>query len=161
MSTECIASTSIFSEKGIKTIEERYNAKYLIDTAMPAGLGGWTDFPGAIFYQYEAYPETGSHYFAMYMEPYSENIYITDASFIENTPINFVKDPVDGCLIHSAFRHDYVTYGTIMVDGGRDYLRTSGVGEIVRMVIQDGEWVELNLDYKDNNNEDSGDAEAV
>jgi len=49
----------------------------------------------------------------------------------------------DGEVLVSRYRHDYVEKGPYMIDGGRDYLRTSGnavAGKLVEVTVVDGEF---------------------
>jgi hypothetical protein len=46
----------------------------------------------------------------------------------------------DGEVIVSRFRHDYVTKDGQVIDGGRDYTRSSG-GKFVEVTVKNGEFV--------------------
>jgi hypothetical protein len=116
--------STIFGEKQIAIIEEKYNAKYVFETCLRARDGGWANFPAAVFYQEEAYPG-GSNYFAMYFGE-DGNVYITDAgpSIIDE---EFTGLEAEGEVVYSRYRHDYrAGKNGAFVDGGRDYFRYGG-----------------------------------
>ena len=133
----------MLSAENIADLEERYNAKYLFDTCLKCLDGSWANYPGAVFYTEEAHPE-GSNYFALYWDNMGESLYITDAfSSIQGEFLGFLFE--DGELLHSRFRHDYMTYREAMVDGGRDYFRASECPPEARPVtfsVLDGRLVE-------------------
>ena len=55
-------------------------------------------------------------------------------------------------VIYSRFRHDYrlTSDDTVMIDGGRDYTKSSGPGRTVRMQIVKDELVILGfVEYED------------
>lgn len=121
---------SFLKEEGIKNIEKKYNAKYVLETCLRAKGGGWANFPAAVFYTKEAHPR-GSNYFAIYMEWDNESKskavpMITDA-------LPSIKDVIfegleaEGEVVYSRYRHDMrdVKNGAF-VDGGRDYFRFGG-----------------------------------
>jgi hypothetical protein len=67
---------------------------------------------------------------------------ITDAASAFSEPITGLLTE-DGEVLVSRFRHDYVTKGPYMIDGGRDYLRTSGNADsaLVKITVVNGEFV--------------------
>jgi hypothetical protein len=116
--------STIFGEKQITIIEEKYNAKYVFETCLRARDGGWANFPAAVFYQEEAYPG-GSNYFALYLGEDGQ-MYITDAgpSIIDE---EFTGLESEGEVVYSRYRHDYrASKNGAFVDGGRDYFRYGG-----------------------------------
>lgn len=67
---------------------------------------------------------------------------ITDAASAFSEPITGLLTD-DGEVIVSRYRHDCVQKGPYMIDGGRDYLRTSGSntdGKLVKVTVVDGEF---------------------
>lgn len=146
-----ILTPSIFTTNGIATAEAMYNAKYMIDSAVAGtfkedgSVDTWSTIPGAFFYQEEPYPETGSHYFCLYINPLDGKLFITDGSYIDKVVFNFVK--VRGGLLHSVHRHDCQVMDGKMIDGGRDYLRgTFGDNDLVSMRIVDDGWEVVTVD---------------
>lgn len=128
-------SSTIFRKETIAKIEEKYNAKYVLETCLADSKGNWYNFPVALFYTEKAHPE-GSNYFAMY-EANGEYL-ITDG-------ITAVKDVVytgiinDGVVEYSRYRHDFRMFGENFIDGGRDYLRVGGnLNNTVEFKIHEG-----------------------
>lgn len=125
-----IKHRSIFKPEGIAKIEEQYGAKYLLDCAIK-GPDFWSMVQGAVFYQREPYPETGSHYFCMYVNEQG-NVMITGADWIEKAKFYAYNTP-DG-LVYSIDRHDFVRVDDdkgYFLDGGRDYLRTNIPNDLI------------------------------
>lgn len=113
-----------FSESQIKRIEEIKDAKYMgyWCTKRPSN-GSWNERPVDVFYQANPDVEQGhKNYFGMFVQ--NGTIWITDATSAFSDPITGVLCD-DGEVLVSRYRHDYVTKGNYMVDGGRDYLRCS------------------------------------
>lgn len=116
---------SFLNAKNIALIEEKYNAKYLLETCLKLSNGDWANFPSAVFYTEKAHPE-GSNYFAIYFDIITNRAHITNAlPAIEN--IVFSGLEAEGEVVYSRYRHDYRggKNGTF-VDGGRDYFRYGG-----------------------------------
>jgi hypothetical protein len=112
-----------FSRGQIKVIEDKYNAKYMGYWCTKRLNGGWNERPVDVFYQPEPDTEKGhKHYFGMFVQ--DSAVWITDATSAFEEPITGIICE-DGEVIVSRFRHDYVTKGDRMIDGGRDYVRSS------------------------------------
>ena len=105
----------------IEDIENKYNARYVIDACLKNIDGQWMEFPVAIFYTEKAHPQ-GSNYFAIYW--HSANLMISNGFSAVQGEFNGILFEDDE-LIHSCYRHDYFEYRDAVVDGGRDYFRTS------------------------------------
>lgn len=117
-------------------IEREKNCRYVGDFALNHG-GGWTEAPYAVFYQYEP-AEGHTAHFGLTVR--GEHTMITSAqSAVEHEFIGIMS--LDNEIIYSRYRHDYrlSTDGNVMVDGGRDYLKTNGRGRQVRLKIVDDE----------------------
>ena len=113
----------------IKDIELKYNAKYVIDSCLKSDSSNWLNFPAAFFYTEEKHPR-GSNYFAMYSLGgwmITNGIRITEGVFN-----GFLFE--DGELVHSRYRHDWFEHRGAMVDGGRDYFRTSTCPEGAKQI---------------------------
>ena len=91
-----------------------------------------------IFYRATPHPEFGNRYFGMFIDQ-QDRVMITNADAIENAEFAMIED-ANGDLHYSSHRHDYKTVDGKMVDGGRAYIRSSGVTIPYRVV--DGELVE-------------------
>lgn len=112
------------NEKQIKIAEEKYGAKYMGYWCTKRLDGAsWNERPVDVFYQ--PTPDTSkghTHYFGLFIQ--EGNLWITNAASCFADPISGVICE-DGEVIVSRFRHDYVTKGDRMIDGGRDYVRSS------------------------------------
>ena len=119
-------------------IEKEYKAKYIMEVALRNVEGGWVNTPVSLFYQKEK-PKNipgASNYFGLFFSAIgvtaygspvkSETVRITNAeAAVKDVVYTGVLCPDDTTVIYSAFRHDCQIHQDIMVDGGRDYLRTS------------------------------------
>ena len=92
-----------------------------------------------IFYRATPHPQFGNRYFGLYIDQH-DRVMITNADAIEDAEFAMIQD-ANGDLHYSAHRHDYKTVDDKMVDGGRAYVRSSGVTIPHRVV--DGELVEV------------------
>lgn len=109
---------------GIAKAEEIYGAKYMGYWCTKRLDGkSWNDTPVDVFYQPNPDIEKGhSHYFGLFVQ--NGSLYINDASSAFSEPIaGIVTD--DSEVIVSRYRHDYIEKGKYMIDGGRDYTRSS------------------------------------
>jgi len=113
----------------IREIEKKYKAKYIMDSCLKTDSGQWANFPAAFFYTEEKHPQ-GSNYFAFYS---MGGTFITDGFRISEGEFDGLLFE-DGELMHSRYRHDYFEYRCSMVDGGRDYFRTSTCPEGAKQV---------------------------
>jgi len=112
-----------FTENNIKTIEEKYGAKYVGYFCTRKSTGDWNDVPVDVFYQPNPDVSKGhSHYFGMLRQ--TGNVYITNAISITEHPMLGVI-ATDGEVVISRYRHDYRRSkdGSVFIDGGRDYTR--------------------------------------
>lgn len=126
-------------EASIKKTEELYGAKYMGYWCTKRLNGeSWNDNPVDVFYQSNPDVEKGhKHYFGLFVQ--NGTLYITDATSAFSDPITGIETH-DGEVIVSRYRHDYVEKDNYMIDGGRDYLRTSG-GPFVRIRVDGPEFV--------------------
>jgi hypothetical protein len=117
-------------------IEETKNCIYVGEFALNNGAG-WSESPYAVFYQLEP-AEGHSDHFGLTVR--GEYTYITSAQSAVDTEFIGMMSK-DGEIVYSRFRHDYrlSTDGNVMVDGGRDYLKTNGRGRAVRLKIVNDE----------------------
>ena len=118
----------------IANVEKIRQAKYVCESPIRGKGGSWVNIPCAIFYNEEPHPE-GSNYFALYKYPLSGQLYITNGiSALEGSIIGAVAD--DGEIIYSRYRHDYRTSndGSVTIDGGRDYVKTT-TSNLVKLAI--------------------------
>ena len=102
-----------------KTMSKRDGVKirYVCTTELP-GYRGLND----IFYRRSPHPKFGNKYFGMYQD--DGKSFIFDADIIEDLSFGMIEH--GGKMYYSAYRHDYVSKGKKVIDGGRDYIRGSG-----------------------------------
>jgi hypothetical protein len=81
--------------------------------------------------------EFGNRYFAVFFK--GDESYIGNADQVENLTFGTVEND-EGDVEYSRSRHDYKSFKNgNMIDGGRDYIRSSG--SVVVYQIKDGEWI--------------------
>ena len=129
-----------FNEDKIKKAEELYGAKYMGYWCTKRLDGNsWNDVPVDVFYQPNPDRAKGhSNYFGLFFQ--DDQLWITDAqSAFSETIGGIITD--DGEVLVSRYRHHYVTKeGGYMIDGGRDYLRSS-LHPTICVEVKDGEFV--------------------
>lgn len=121
----------------IEKVEKKYNAKFVCETPIK-DKHGWRETPSLIFYNEVAHPQ-GSNYMAISIViGYDDKTDLVITDGISATQCDFVGI-VDGDeVIYSRYRHDYREGKTgVIIDGGRDYTRSSG-GQMVKMKINEG-----------------------
>ena len=131
----------------IEKCEEKYNAKYIGDFQTKNKSGEWIEFPIAIFYCPTPDINKGhSNYLGLFMEAIMTsveplefewgNLSITNGLSAVEDPFTAIEAK-DGELVISCFTHDYRTSsdGSVFIDGGRDYVRSSEGGKLVKLKI--------------------------
>ena len=121
--------------------------KYVCTTDLLA-----SDLPVDIFYRETPHPEFGNRYFGLYKNPYANDarIMITNADAVETSKryIFGVIEDKDGLLWYSQCHHDCLFIDGSMIDGGREYIRSTNLKGVFKII--DGEFVErLNLEDED------------
>jgi len=87
-----------------------------------------------IFYRETPHPKFGNRYFCLFFR--NDDLYVANADGIENLTFGMVEND-DGQLEYSKSRHDYKEFNNgNMIDGGRDYVRSSGKTKI--FVVRNG-----------------------
>ena len=128
-----------FSTDEIAIIAKQYGAQYMGYWTIKRE-SGWSDQPVDVFYQPNPDVSKGhSHYFGMF-RTLEGKVMITDAASAFSEPMTGLLTE-DGEVIVSRYRHDCVIKGPYMIDGGRDYLRTSGNnadGKLVEVTVVNG-----------------------
>lgn len=130
-----------YGPDGIAEIESNYNAKYMGYWCTKNPKNGWNESPVDVFYVAEPDRSRGhTNYFGMFV--HDDTSYITDASSAFSEPITGILTN-DGEVIVSRFRHDYIMKDGYMIDGGRDYLKSSSnsLQTFVSVSIEHGEFV--------------------
>jgi hypothetical protein len=96
-----------------------------------------TEFNNAIadvFYRETPHPEFGNKYFSILFR--DDKMYIANADQVEDCAFGMVEND-EGNLEYSIYRHDYKSFKNgNMIDGGRDYIRSSGKVKV--FVVRDG-----------------------
>jgi len=106
----------------------------------------YTDAPEDIFYRETPHPTFGNRYFSIRV--YGGNVYILNADAIEDCTFGLVEDD-DGDLQYSQFRHECKVFDNgNMIDGGREYIRSSYTGVHI-YVVRNGKMVERHLTNAD------------
>ena len=128
-----------FKSKSLRIIEEKYGAKYMGYWCTKRLDGkSWNERPVDVFYQPNPDTSKGhTNYFGMFVQ--EDTVWITNAITAFEEPITGVICE-DGEVIVSRYRHDYVTKGDRMVDGGRDYVRSS-LHPMAKIEVVDGQFV--------------------
>ena len=128
-----------FTEEGIKKIEEMRDATYMGYWCGRAKDGGWAERPVDVFYQANPDVEAGhSNYFGLLLA--DNRVLITDASSCFSEPMQGIVE--NDTVYVSRYRHDFVsTPGGKIIDGGRDYVKTSeDMSTLVTVEVKDGEF---------------------
>lgn len=96
-----------------------------------------------IFYRSTPHPEFDNKYFCLFFR--GDDMYVANADGIENLTFGMVEND-DGQLEYSQSRHDYKSFKNgNMIDGGRDYIRSSHSGVKI-YVVRDGKMVHYGLE---------------
>ena len=126
----------------INEVESKYNAKYVGQFCLRDKHGNWANQPTEVFWQEKPPVEGYSIYFALFTRDGS--VFITSGESAVEGIIAGIRAS-DGEVIYSRYRHDFRPSkdGTVFIDGGRDYTKCSGLGNIVQLKVVDGEFYEL------------------
>lgn len=120
----------------IKKVEELYSEK----DGVPVKHVCTTEFGDSIvdiFYRDTPHPKFGNRYFAVLFR--DDVPYIANADEVEKLTFGLVQND-DGDMEYSRSRHDYKQFKNgNMIDGGRDYIRSSG--KVFVYVVRDGKMV--------------------
>ena len=97
-----------------------------------------SDVPCDIFYRAEPHPNFGNRYFGLYWDSVRDSMMITNADIVESFEFGMIEN--QGKYYYSQSHHDYKLVEGKMIDGGRQYIRSSGGAEVFK--IQDGVFVQ-------------------
>jgi len=117
----------------IYTEKDGVEVKYVCTTDLRA-----SDVPVDVFYRATPHPEFGNRYFGIYHDHFRGHTMITNADIVEDLEFGMIL--VDGKYYYSQSHHDYKVVEGKMIDGGRQYIRSSGGADVFK--IQDGEFVQ-------------------
>lgn len=98
-----------------------------------------------IFYRPTPHPVHGNRYFGLFKTT-DGIIYITNADVVEELEFSVI-DNGKGEWTYSQYTHDFLSWGSNFIDGGRAYTRVGGnvLNRVKSLRIVDGEFVENNL----------------
>lgn len=120
------------------TIEEHYSevdgvpVHYVCTTDLKL-----SDKPADIFYRDTPHPEFGNRYFGLLWN--NDKVLITNADMVEDFEFGMIKDK-DNKWFYSSSHHDCIFIDGKMIDGGRAYIRSTGLDGTFR--IKNGQFVE-------------------
>lgn len=109
--------------------------KYVCTTDLLA-----SDLPADIFYRETPHPQFGNYYFGILR--HNDQTMITNADVIESLEFGMIE--VDGKYHYSQSHHDYKVVGDRMIDGGRQYIKSSGGA--VAMRVKNGKFYVNNIE---------------
>ena len=99
-----------------------------------------SDVPADIFYRETSHPEFGNHYFALFNHPIEKHLMITNADMVEGFEFGMIKSSTNEWY-YSASHHDCIFIEDKMIDGGRQYIRSTGLDGVFKIV--NGEFVNV------------------
>jgi len=98
-----------------------------------------SDVPVDIFYRATPHPKFGNCYFGIFLHPIEKSTMICNADMVEDMSFGVVMND-DGLLEYSQSHHDFKMFKNgNMIDGGREYIRSSSPCEVY--VVRNGEMV--------------------
>jgi len=125
---------TLFCYEHLEKICKQYDAQYVVDSE-------FDNNSCAIFYSSKPHPNSNSRYFAMYLDYETQQLLVTDGSFVEDQEFaGIIAD--NGDIIFSRSRYDYRVSDdeSVWIDGGRDYTRRPlvSVDRLVRLTVHKG-----------------------
>lgn len=99
-----------------------------------------SDVPADIFYRETPHPEFGNRYFGLFYHPIKKHLMITNADMVEDFEFGMIKDS-DNNWYYSSSHHDCLFIEDKMIDGGRQYIRSTGLDGVFK--IKNGEFVNV------------------
>ena len=116
----------------IYTEKDGVEVKYVCTTDLNA-----SDVPVDVFYRPTPHPQFGNHYFGIYWDHVRDCTMITNADVVESLEFGMIC--VDNKYYYSQSHHDYKVVGDKMIDGGRQYIRSSDCGVVMK--IRNGKFI--------------------
>jgi hypothetical protein len=105
--------------ESLYTERDGVEVRYVCTTDLRA-----SDVPVDVFYRATPHPEFGNRYFGIYHDHVRGHTMITNADVVEELEFGMIE--IDGMYYYSQSHHDYKVIGNKMIDGGRQYIRSSG-----------------------------------
>jgi len=97
-----------------------------------------SDKPLDIFYRETPHPDFGNKYFGLYRQ--NDQIMITNADKVEEYEFGMIQAK-DESWYYSSCHHDCLFIEDKMIDGGRAYIRSTGLGGVFK--VKNGEFVNV------------------
>ena len=119
------------------SIKDGVDVRYVCTTDLQQ-----SDRPMDIFYRATPHPEFGNRYFGLYWSKAHTSLMITNADIVESLEFGMIEQ--DGKYYYSQSHHDYKVVGDKMIDGGRQYIKSSG-GTVVMRIIN-GKFIARDID---------------
>lgn len=92
-----------------------------------------SDVPVDVYYRGTPHPQYGNRYFGLYYDTRRDATMICAADIVEQFEFGMVEND-HGELEYSQSHHDYKHFDNgQMIDGGRVYIRSSGVAEVYKV----------------------------
>jgi hypothetical protein len=132
-----IKHAPVFDQKKAKSYLENKDG-VVIDYVCTTDLGE-SDVPVDIYFREDPHPEFGNRYIGLFKERFIDSIMITNADKVEDYEFGMIEDK-DGAMWYSQCHHDCLMIDGKMIDGGRQYIRSSG-GYVV-FEVKDGKFIE-------------------
>ena len=117
--------------EALYTERDGVEVRYVCTTDLRA-----SDVPVDVFYRPTPHPEFGNRYFGIYHDHVRGHTMITNADVVEELEFGMIE--VEGMYYYSQSHHDYKVMGNKMIDGGRQYIRSSGGA--VSMRVKNGKF---------------------
>lgn len=114
--------------------------KYVCTTDLKA-----SDVPVDVYYRPTPHPEFGNRYFGLYNDRMNDRVMICNADIVESFEFGMIKDK-DNHWYYSCSHHDCIFVDGKMIDGGRQYIRSTGLDGVFE--IKDGKFVEKERAYQ-------------
>ena len=125
------------TKEGVAKIEELKHATYMGHWCIKTEHG-WSERPVDVFYVAKPDKKKGhKHYFGILLR--DGQTFICDATSAFSEPMTGVL-AADGEVLVSRYRHDCQMKNGIMVDGGRDYLRSSASVNLMTVTVNNAEF---------------------
>ena len=96
-----------------------------------------------VFYRPTPHPVYGNRYFGLYKDSFG-TVYICNADCVENLQFGMIDNGKDEWT-YSRYTHDFLSWGSAFIDGGRSYTRVGGkeIPKVKYFKVKDGEFVEV------------------
>ena len=136
-----IRHPSIFNTERVEKLyseKDGVPVKYVCTTDL-----SMSDVPADIFYRESPHPEFGNRYFGLFRNPDPASdgtLMITGADKVEEFEFGMIKDSDDN-YYYSSSHHDCIFIEGKMIDGGREYIRSTGLDVVFK--IKNGEFINV------------------